>query len=50
MGLGLYISKGLVAAHGGSLVAESDPAGYNTFTFALPSGVPAFRSSEEHRA
>ncbi len=35
LGLGLYISKGLVEAHGGRLWAESAP-GLTTFRFTLP--------------
>lgn len=37
LGLGLYISKGLVEAHGGRLWAESAP-GFTTFRFTLPAG------------
>jgi PAS domain S-box-containing protein len=47
MGLGLYISKGLVEAHGGRIFAESDPAGFNTFAFAIPTGVPAILAHEQ---
>jgi PAS domain S-box-containing protein len=36
VGLGLYITRSLVEAHGGHLVAESSPAGANTFRFTLP--------------
>jgi signal transduction histidine kinase len=35
VGLGLYISKGLVEAHGGRMWVESGP-GRTTFSFALP--------------
>jgi signal transduction histidine kinase len=36
-GLGLYICKGIIAAHGGRLWVESDGAGLgSTFTFSLP--------------
>jgi len=35
-GLGLYIAKGLVQAHGGRLVAESTVGHGSTFTFVLP--------------
>ena len=36
-GLGLYISKGIVEAHGGKIWAENNPDGKGaTFTFTLP--------------
>jgi signal transduction histidine kinase len=35
-GLGLWISRGLVEAHGGTLVAESVEGEGSTFTFTLP--------------
>ncbi len=35
-GLGLYISKGIVEAHGGSLRVESEHGGGATFSFTLP--------------
>jgi PAS domain S-box-containing protein len=36
MGLGLSISSGIVAAHGGQLVVDSVPGGGATFSFNLP--------------
>jgi signal transduction histidine kinase/CheY-like chemotaxis protein len=35
-GLGLYIARGLIEAHGGQIWAESTPAGHTTFHFTLP--------------
>jgi len=37
IGLGLFISKGIVEAHGGKIWAENNPDGKGaTFTFSLP--------------
>ena len=36
LGLGLYISRGIVEAHGGRMWAESTPGETTTFHFALP--------------
>jgi signal transduction histidine kinase len=36
VGLGLYIAKGLVEAHGGRIWAESEPGRTTTFSFRLP--------------
>ena len=35
-GLGLWISRGLVEAHGGRLVAQSNPGQGTAFRFTLP--------------
>jgi signal transduction histidine kinase len=40
-GLGLWISRGLVEAHGGTLTAASVEGEGSTFTFTLPPEVPA---------
>lgn len=36
LGLGLYITRGLVEAHGGTIFAASEPGARTTFTFTLP--------------
>ncbi|MDP3711896.1 MAG: PAS domain-containing sensor histidine kinase [Mycobacteriales bacterium] len=41
-GLGLYIVKGLVEAHGGSVEVQRAPSGGALFRFVLPAGTPSF--------
>ncbi len=41
-GLGLYVVKGLVEAHGGRIVVESAPSGGAQFRFSLPSEPPDY--------
>ncbi|MGY1434477.1 sensor histidine kinase [Streptomyces reniochalinae] len=41
-GLGLYIVKGIVEAHGGVITVERAPVGGARFRFTLPVGAPAF--------
>jgi signal transduction histidine kinase len=43
-GLGLYIVKGLVEAHGGTITLGRGPTGGARFRFVLPPGVPDFAS------
>ncbi|MDI1431477.1 PAS domain S-box protein [Polyangium sorediatum] len=45
LGLGLYIVRGLVEAHGGRVVAESVPGETTTFSFSLP--VPTWPEGAE---
>jgi len=47
LGLGLYITKGLVEAHGGQIWVESEPGKTTTFYFTLPIGPRARGGSEE---
>lgn len=41
-GLGLYIVKGLVEAHGGTIIVQTAPGGGAEFRFTLPAGAPDF--------
>ncbi len=41
LGLGLYIAKGLVEAHGGRIWVASEPGEYAPFRFTLPLGSPS---------
>lgn len=41
-GLGLFIVKGLVEAHGGEITVGRAPAGGAEFRFTLPPGVPSY--------
>jgi signal transduction histidine kinase len=41
-GLGLYIVRGLVEAHGGRIQVDRAPGGGALFRFVLPAGTPEF--------
>ncbi len=41
-GLGLFIAKGIVEAHGGTIAAGRSEAGGAEFRFSLPAGTPTF--------
>ena len=41
-GLGLYIVKGIVEAHGGTIAVDRVPEGGARFRFSLPAGIPEF--------
>ena len=41
-GLGLYIVKGLVEAHGGTITVQRAPGGGAEFRFTMPAGLPDF--------
>jgi signal transduction histidine kinase len=41
LGLGLYIARSIVEAHGGTICADTAPGGGARFTVALPFAVPA---------
>jgi signal transduction histidine kinase len=41
-GLGLYIAKGIIDAHGGAIEASRAPDGGALLRFVLPAGTPSF--------
>jgi signal transduction histidine kinase len=47
-GLGLFISKGIVEAHGGQLQAESHPGAGSTFSFTVPLSAARVASAPPH--
>jgi PAS domain S-box-containing protein len=44
-GLGLYIVKGLVEAHGGTITVRRAPGGGAEFRFTMPAGAPDYAAS-----
>lgn len=49
LGLGLYLARRIVAAHGGALTAESSPGAGTRFRLTLPADEPADEERGEHR-
>jgi signal transduction histidine kinase len=49
-GLGLYLSRGLIEAHGGSITVESKLNKGSVFTVTLPAGVAEVSDEEEGAA
>jgi signal transduction histidine kinase len=45
-GLGLYITREIVVAHGGAIDVSSSSEAGTTFTVRLPRGVPAFAAPQ----
>jgi len=45
LGLGLYLSRGIVEQHGGRIWAVSNPEGGMTFSVTLPIAAPAVQTA-----
>jgi signal transduction histidine kinase len=47
-GLGLFITKGIIEAHGGTIWIDSGPGSGSTFRFTIPRGPRAERTAVLH--